>query len=131
MNETFFDVAKVNKNKSNWVVLVRGGLLEALQNRGIKPTPDDKWCWSLWKGYLEPPRSENNCVQKWFNATGLKHEYLHTSGHASKTALLEFANAINPAKLIFVHCDPGKRATVEFPNLIQLANGEKIVLTHL
>ena len=110
----------------HWVVAVRRSLLADLEAKGVRPTADDAWSFSLWSGYLAG--EDGQILQAWFDAAGCPAEHIHTSGHASARDLKRFAEALSPGRLIPVHGAPWDRNGADLPNLCHLADGQPLVL---
>jgi len=111
-------------NPTRWVIMARGSLLEDYREKGVTPTAEDAWVWSMWNGYLE---HEATSPMKEFFAPCRK-AYLHSSGHASPDILKRFAEAMRPKLLIPVHGEAWDVWAEHFPNLKAAANGEWLEL---
>lgn len=104
------------------IVMTRDSMLDDFERAGLGFTVADAYAFSNWSGYLdiEDPKSGWARAQ----AAGATTVKLHTSGHASPTDLLRFAEAMQAKALVPVHGlawdDPG----LSFPNLRRLADGE-------
>lgn len=84
---------------SNHVVMLRDGLVRDYQAKGVTPSVQDAWSYSMWRGYLEGPSE----VRDWIAGTDTHVEHLHTSGHASAGDLRDFARAMNARMILPVH----------------------------
>jgi ribonuclease J len=118
--------AKLAETPQRWVVMVRPSLIRDYVLKGIAPNPDDAWCWSMWRGYLE--NEEGTLVSKWFEKGGSRAVHIHSSGHASPVALRSFAHAMNAKKLVPIHGIAWDGATAGFPTIRRLADGESMTL---
>jgi ribonuclease J len=118
--------AKLAQTPEKWVVMVRPSLIRDYVPKGVTPNPDDAWCWSMWRGYLE---SENGAqVSKWFEDGGSRADHIHTSGHASPAVLRSFAHAMNAKQLVPIHGAAWDGDTTGFPSIRRLADGESMTL---
>lgn len=105
-----------------WVVMTRPSLLADLEARQVVPSPDDAWSWSMWRGYLDG--EQGRALQQWFDAHGSPACHLHTSGHASSSALRRFAEALKPGCLVPVHGEHWDSEQSSFANVRRLTDGE-------
>lgn len=117
---------KLASDHSKWVVMTRASLLRDFERKGIEPTQEDAWSWSLWQGYLDDESGSK--VQTWFDKHLCPAIHIHTSGHASPNDLREFAKSINPKTLIPVHGTAWDDETEGFPPIRRLHDGEPSVL---
>jgi len=53
---------------------------------------------------------------------------IHTSGHASRTDLLEFATRMSPRHLVPIHSFDWDSHAEEFPNVRRLKDGEPFTI---
>lgn len=118
---------KLAETPSQWVVMVRPSLMRDYEAKGVSPTPQDAWSWSMWHGYLA--NEEGRKVQSWFDVGQCPARHIHTSGHASPTDLLHFADAMAAKAFIPIHGQAwdGEAATA-FPNFRRLHDGVPLVL---
>ena len=107
-----------------WVVMARSSLVDDYREKGVVPTEDDTWVWSMWNGYLE---QESTLLMRDFFAPCQK-AYIHSSGHASLEVLQKFADAMQPKMLIPVHGEAWEEHQAAFANLHTLQNGQTITL---
>jgi ribonuclease J len=118
--------SKLAETRSKWAVMVRPSLIRDYARKGIVPTAEDAWCWSMWRGYL---KNENGAfVYKWFTDAGSRPMHLHTSGHASPADLRAFARAMNPLRLVPIHGIAWDGDTEGFGPIARLNDGEPIAL---
>ncbi len=118
--------AKFAETPRRWVAMVRPSLIRDYAPKDVKPTPDDAWCWSMWRGYLA---SEDGArVSKWFEDGGSRACHIHTSGHASPDDLRSFARAINARQLVPIHGAAWDENINDFPSMRRLADGEPLML---
>ena len=115
---------KLPATPEKWVIMARGSLVEDYRKKGIVPTQEDTWVWSMWNGYLE---QESTVPLREFFAPCQK-AYIHSSGHASPDILRRFAEAMQPKVLIPVHGAGWRARMEEFPNLRAAADGEWLEL---
>ena len=80
---------KSDATPSRWVVMVRPSLIRDYVFKGVTPTSEDAWCWSMWSGYLR--NDDGRKIQAWFDAGQCPATHVHTSGHASPADLRRFA----------------------------------------
>jgi len=118
--------AALNESPKNWVVKARRSLIGDYARKGVAPNPDDAWCWSMWRGYLE--NGDGILVSKWFEEGGSRAAHIHTSGHASPAALRSFARAMNAKQLVPVHGVAWDGDTNGFPSIRRLGDGETVTL---
>lgn len=104
----------------NHIVMVRDGLIADYRAKGVTPTPDDAYSFSMWGGYL----SKLSPALEWFRAAGANIQHLHTSGHASAAAFRNFAAAMNARVTIPVHGANWDREQSGFAGLVRLSDGE-------
>lgn len=108
------------------VVMLRRSLIHDFTRKGVTPTPDDAFVFSMWRGYLDHP--DHAEAHDWCANAGAEIVQIHTSGHAAPTDLAAFAKAIDPSWLVPVHGvkwdDPG----LDLPPIKRLADGEKWVI---
>lgn len=118
--------AKLAETSEKWVVMVRPSLIRDYEPKGVTPNPDDAWCWSMWRGYLES--EDGALVSKWFKGGGSRADHVHTSGHASPAVLRSFARAMNAKQLVPIHGVAWDDNTTGFPSIRRLADGESMTL---
>lgn len=118
--------AKLAETPEKWVVMVRPSLIRDYEPKGVTPNPDDAWCWSMWRGYLES--EDRALVSKWFKGGGSRADHVHTSGHASPAVLQSFARAMNAKQLVPIHGVAWDDNTAGFPSIRRLADGESMTL---
>lgn len=106
-----------------WVVMLRQSLIRDYEHCGVVPNPDDAWCWSMWKGYLN---SVGETVAAWLHAA--KPQHIHTSGHASPADLRRFATAVQPKRMVPIHSFTWDDNTDGFPSIHRLKDGETLTL---
>jgi len=117
---------KLAETPSQWVAMIRPSLMRDYEFKGVIPTPQDAWSWSLWSGYLK--NEDGRKVQTWFDAGQCPAVHIHTSGHASPADLRRFAAKINARALIPIHGVAWDSEGESFPSLRRLADGEPLVL---
>jgi ribonuclease J len=105
-------------------IMARSSLVDDYRKKGVVPTEDDAWVWSLWKGYLE---QESTLPMREFFAPCQKM-CIHSSGHASPDILRRFAEAMQPQMLIPVHGGTWEDHRAAFANFHMLQNGEPVIL---
>ncbi len=109
-----------------WVSMVRSSLLQDFTFNGVVPNADDRWSWSMWRGYLSGEGGSQ--VQEWFKAGHATATHLHTSGHASPSDLRVFANRMAPKVMVPIHGTAWDGETQGFPPIRRLQDGEMFAL---
>jgi ribonuclease J len=115
---------KLLATPEKWVIMARSSLVDDYRKKGVVPTQEDTWVWSMWNGYLE---RESTLPMREFFAPCQK-AYIHSSGHASPDILRRFAEAMQPKALIPIHGGAWKDRQTTFANFHMLQNGECFVL---
>ena len=118
---------KTLQNKfPNAVVMIRSGaLLKDFMEGEITPQPNDAFVWSNWAGYLKDEAQRQ--LLDWFSNANISPIHIHTSGHASSDALVEFVKSVSPKKLIPIHGENWRTQTnSDFPNIIHIENDEEL-----
>jgi ribonuclease J len=68
----------------------------------LGPALDDATAiWSMWEGYLD----HDGALRSRLAGYGLPVHRLHASGHASREALVDFAEAVRPGVIVPIHTD--------------------------
>lgn len=106
-----------------YVIMLRESLVRDYAKKGIEPSAQDSWCWSMWKGYLA---KTNDAVSEWLGSAQPCH--IHTSGHASPADLRRFAEAMKPKRLIPIHSFGWETNGEGFPDLTRLQDGQVLRL---
>lgn len=110
---------------SNHITMIRQGSLHRdYVAKGVKPTPDDAYSFSMWSGYLK----DQTGMLNWFRDAGSRIEHIHTSGHASPATLRAFAAAIAAKNVIPVHGSNWDRESDGFGAIVRLRDGESFPL---
>lgn len=117
---------RLAETPSKWVAMVRPSLIRDYVRKGIVPTAEDAWCWSMWRGYLK--NEDGALVYKWFTDRGSRAVHIHTSGHASPADLQSFAKAMNPGHLVPIHGVAWDGDTQGFGSIRRLNDGEPMAL---
>lgn len=115
---------RLTEQPHKWVIMARDSLIEDFHKKGVTPTADDTWIWSMWQGYLD--QNSTRQLRNFF--APCRHEYVHTSGHASPRLLQEFAAAMNSKMLIPIHGAAWDTWKKNFSNLRVLPDGEWLTL---
>jgi ribonuclease J len=118
--------ARLATDYGKWVVMIRRSLIRDFKKKGVVPTPQDAWSFSMWHDYLD--RDDGKELQAWFEAGGTRAVHLHTSGHASAAQLRAFARAMNPKVLVPVHGTAWDGDLEGFPSIRRVADGETMRL---
>ena len=109
---------------SRAIIMLRDGLLSDYVRQDVRPTPEDAFVWSTWRGYF----ADDKRVVAWAHAGGLASRFLHTSGHASSGDLRDFAQAMSPHVTIPVHGINWAGVETDFPGLRHVENGMSIAV---
>ena len=112
---------QLRRTPGQWVVAVRGGLLDDFNAIGVAPTAADAWSFSLWRGYLDQPQGRR--LADWFDAAGAKATHLHTSGHATPADLRAFASAIDAKQVVPIHGERWDEPQHALPNQVRVGDG--------
>jgi ribonuclease J len=115
---------KLQMTPNKWVIMARGSLLDDYRGKGVVPTEDDAWVWSMWNGYLK--QEANQSLHDFF--ASCKMVSIHTSGHASPDILKRFAEAMRAKVLIPVHGEAWATWKEQFPNCSIIDNGQSLYL---
>ncbi len=123
--------AKINPRefdglKSKALIVMRNGVIPAVQQ--IKNLKGSKLLYSQWEGYTKPGRSGSKYFWYFVKKNKLDIEYVHTSGHAVVEKLQEFANALNPKKLIPIHTSNPSKYKQFFKNVVILNDHQEYPL---
>ncbi|MCC6694535.1 MAG: hypothetical protein IT365_02790 [Candidatus Hydrogenedentes bacterium] len=84
-----------------------------------------KVIYSQWLGYLKEPSCRVANLQ---SDPQVEFIYAHTSGHAVRANLKEFADALAPKRLTPVHTEYADRFGDHFKNVVRLQDGEALEL---
>ena len=90
-------------NSSGYVLLVRTSMLRDLKSMNVK---DGNLIYSMWSGYKDQPKTKE--FIDFFEGNNCTVIDMHTSGHADVETLKEYANAINPKRIIPIHTNNKK-----------------------
>lgn len=117
-----FSAAKIESGPRRNVAMLRSSLFRDYTNKGLILTSDDCWVFSMWSGYLDQP--EYCTIRGAFDKAGARFASIHTSGHASKKDLQEFASSINARYLVPIHSSEWDQHVDGFENVRRLQDGE-------
>lgn len=106
----------------NAVCMIRPSLIDDLEMGGVRPSSDDSWSFSMWKGYLAD--SQGSRLHEWFEQARAPAQHIHTSGHASPDDLRAFSMSINPKALVPIHGLAWDEQQSGFPTIKRLKDGE-------
>lgn len=126
MAKVGMSAAALESHQDRLVIMTRRSLVRDFIRKGVKPTADDAWCWSQWRGYLENP--DGAAIRNWFESGGARAEHIHTSGHASVADLRAFSSAIKPKTLVPIHGVNWDDDHAGFPPITRLRDGEPLEL---
>ena len=122
-----FGAAKLETKSQKNVIMLRPSLLRDYIRQGVELTGEDAWVFSMWSGYLARPEFEP--VRTAFADVGVKPDLIHTSGHAAKSDLIEFAKAVAPLTMVPIHGESWDEHTADFSPVTRLGDGEPLVLS--
>ena len=103
------------------VIMLRDSLVRDFAAKGVAPSPDDAFVYSMWRGYLDDPA--RTIARDWCAAGGAKVLHIHSSGHASAADLRAFASAVCPRMIVPVHGANWETERDGFEGLTRLADG--------
>lgn len=107
------------------IVMIRSGSLHRdYMFKGVAPTKDDAFSFSMWSGYLK----DQSDLLSWFGSAGSTIEHIHTSGHASPATLRRFAEAVSAKQVVPVHGLNWDREQTGFDRLARLRDGVHLPL---
>lgn len=106
--------------RSRNIIMLRSGLVEDYKKKGVRPTSEDLFLWSIWAGYL---RDGGDIAYDWCKSAGTPVEHLHTSGHASTRDLVDFAKTIDAGVLVPVHGENWDQPPADIPPVLRLQDG--------
>lgn len=118
--------AALESSSEPLVVMTRPSLIRDFIRKDVKPTADDAWSWSQWRGYLD--NADGAAVRSWFDAAGAQAEHIHTSGHASPSDLREFSMAMSPKTMVPIHGVKWDEDQAGFPPITRLRDGEPLTI---
>jgi len=111
---------KLPATPEKWVIMARSSLVDDYREKGVVPTKDDTWVWSMWNGYLE---QESTLPMREFFAPCRK-AHIHSSGHAPMDTLKHFAEAMRARVIIPVHGKKWAEYTNAFPGVMLFRDGQ-------
>lgn len=112
------------EQQSSIVMIRSGSLLRDYVAKGVAPTKDDGFSFSMWSGYLK----DQSDLLSWFGSAGSTIEHIHTSGHASPEMLRRFAAAVAAKQVVPVHGANWDTEQAGFAGLVRLNDGEQLRL---
>lgn len=114
-------IGAADLERDNYIAMIRRGSLHRdYLAKGVTPTADDAYSFSMWSGYL---RDQTEMLE-WFGNAGSTIEHIHTSGHASPMTLRAFAAAISAKAVIPVHGDNWDTQQDGFGAIVRLRDAE-------
>ncbi len=109
---------------SRGIIILRQGLVKDYDAKGVVPTAQDLFLWSMWDGYL----AKGDKAYDWCKAAGTRFDKLHTSGHAATADLMAFAAALAPKAIAPVHGQNWHAPPEGFGPILNATDGAPIVL---
>lgn len=120
------DGVSAGKLPARAVVMLRRALIRDYEHKGLLPTADDAFNFSMWRGYLKDPYHAEPL--EWCRRAGAEVAYIHTSGHASPADLQTFAAAIGARAVVPVHGQNWDAEQAGFENVVRLRDGEEFLV---
>lgn len=118
-------IAAADLERGNYVTMIRRGSLHRdYLAKGVTPTADDAYSFSMWSGYLK----DQTEMLEWFRSAGSRFEHIHTSGHASPATLRAFATAISAKVVIPVHGGNWDTEQDGFGGIVRLRDAEVLAI---
>jgi ribonuclease J len=117
-NRVYLD--KIKNEIENYVLIFREIHIPDLEWAGIKENLT--YIFSQWQGYWEGKSFTG--IKEWIIKNNIKKINLHTSGHAGVDDLKQFANALNPTKIVPIHTSYPEKFKELFKNAQLHCNGE-------
>lgn len=108
------------------VVMLRPSLLRDFTEKGLRIRTDDAWVFSMWSGYLKSQEYQQIRVK--FEVANATFAQIHTSGHASRGDLEEFARRVAPRHLVPIHSFTWDEHLDGFENVLRLRDGEAFII---
>jgi ribonuclease J len=108
------------------VVMLRPSLLRDLTAKGLGLDRQDSWVFSMWSGYMNTPEYQR--LHADFAASGANLAQIHTSGHACRHDLQEFARKVAPRHLVPIHSFTWDQHLQGFENVTRLRDGETFTI---
>jgi ribonuclease J len=108
------------------VIMLRPSLLSDFFGKGMELRSADAWLFSMWSEYLKTPEYQQ--VRAAFDAAGARFASLHTSGHACRNDLVEFAQSIAPRHMVPIHSFTWDQHLDGFENVTRLRDGEAFTI---
>lgn len=110
----------------NTVVMLRPSLLRDFLAKGVTLAKGDTWIFSMWGGYMHHLSYAE--VRAAFDAASSSTLSIHTSGHASRDDLLDFARQICPKHLVPIHSFDWDDHIEAFENVRRLKDAEPFLI---
>ncbi|WP_207303058.1 MBL fold metallo-hydrolase [Paracoccus sediminis] len=111
--------------RDNYIAMIRrGNLHRDYLAKGVVPTAEDAYSFSMWSGYLK----DQTEMLDWFRSAGSTIKHIHTSGHASPATLRAFAAAISAKAVIPVHGSNWNTEQDGFGSIIRLGDAETFTI---
>lgn len=120
------DGVSAGKVPARAVVMLRRALIRDYEHKGLLPTAEDAFNFSMWRGYLKDPYHAEPL--EWCRRAGADVAYIHTSGHASPADLQAFAAAIGARAVVPVHGQNWDAEHAGFENVVRLRDGEEFLV---
>jgi len=117
-----FGASLIESGPRKSVIMLRDTLLRDYEKKGVVLCSDDAWIFSMWGGYFKEQKYKD--VYAKFKQAGARIESVHTSGHASRKDLQEFAASVDARYLVPIHSFDWDEYKNEFNNVKRLQDGE-------
>jgi ribonuclease J len=118
---------RINEKKGEIVMLVRPGFMADIKR--FVNLDNASWIYSMWPGYFERSNSLQR-LKSFLWESGVRYEYLHTSGHAPVDDLKAFVNTLSPKTVIPIHSFHPEKYPDLFENVKMVNDGEEIEITN-
>lgn len=110
--------------RKDYCMLIRDSMLDDLQY--IKNLKGSGMIYSMWSGYTKTHKVQQ--LLRFAQAQDMEVIYLHTSGHASMTALQTLAESCKPERIIPIHTEKPEQFMKNFKNVFIANDGEIILI---
>lgn len=115
---------QISKDRKNVIMLVRPSMTVDLNK--IDYLEGASLAYSMWEGYLEQPYVKT--FKKYMKHRGVSWHNIHTSGHATLSALRKMVQRLNPKMIIPIHTELPENYKNYFANVRVVEDGEIIKL---
>ena len=118
-------IGAADLERGNYLAMIRRGSLHRdYLGKGVTPTAQDAYSFSMWSGYLK----DQTDMLDWFQGAGSTIEHIHTSGHASPATLRAFAASVSAKAVIPVHGGNWDTEQDGFKGIVRLRDAELLAI---